>query len=247
MLENKEKPASFKLKRGGARNKRDRVSMCLTRGQCETAIAATLTAVSISLLPNRFITISWELGGLRPELTVQATGRFIKLVREWVQSQGHTTAWLWVQECGPVIGAHCHILLHVPPNLDWEFRSRPRAWVTKILNGHYVRGALQSKRFTFAPRRGEPSSIYIAELLGRLHYMLKCTPRRFESELGLASHGRVTWGQRQKVIGKRVGVWQGWRRVGSPELCLQLAVPSQSSPQDAFRCHAVAKPPSCRK
>lgn len=163
MLENKEKPASFRLKRGGARNKRDRVSLCLTRGRCETAIAATLRAVSSSLPPNRFVTISWELGGVAPETAVKATGRFIKLFREWIRSQGYEATWLWVQEYGSVIGAHCHILLHVPPDLDWEFRGGPKTWVKHILGGVYVRGVLQTKRFSFAPRKGDPSNAYVAD------------------------------------------------------------------------------------
>lgn len=84
------------------------------------------------------------------------------------------------------------------------------------------------------------------ELLGRLHYMLKCAPRHFESELGLDFYGRVIWGQRQKVIGKRLGVWQGWKEAGSCAISL-LAALSQTELQGAPQYHIVAKPPSYRK
>lgn len=207
--------------RGGARNKSDRTSYELTFKQCQTALGAAKEALAISLPPNRFITISWEIGGISPRQAVTATGKFIKMAREWIQAQGFQTTWLWVQEYGQVVGAHSHILLHVPPELSWEFRLRPKRWVTQILGGRYVKGVLHTKRFGSGSSTCQVGSAYMAELYGYIHYMLKCSPSAFERDLGLAFSGRVQWGQRQRVIGKRLGVWQGWRKAKSDRLRLQ--------------------------
>lgn len=207
-----DEPRRPRLKRGGARNRADRVSTQLTRSQCEKAIAACEAAIAVSRPPNRFITISWQLGGICPSNAVHATSKFIALARGWIESQGYKTAWLWVQEHGRRIGAHCHILLYVPPELDSLFSMRPRLWVKKILGGKYVKGSLLTRRLYFAPRKGPISDAYRAELNGRVHYLLKCAPAELETQLGCAFWSVVKWGKKEPVIGKRLAVWQGWKK-----------------------------------
>ena len=201
-----------KLQRGGARNCGRRVSYELTRRQAELAINACKAAIQAGRFPNRFITIAWDQGGIDPSRSVPATGDFVAMASRWFKSQGHPTAWIWVQECGGTLGAHCHLLLHVPPELDPLFRGLPLKWVKSLLPGKYRSGVIQSKRILNAPRKGEENLAYQPELQGRLHYMLKCTPEKYEDELGLLGWSLVRWGKRQRVIGKRLGVWQGWKK-----------------------------------
>lgn len=208
----KEGSGGIRLKRGGARNRSDRVTLQLSLNQCKTAFAACHAALTASMPLNRFITISWELGGVAPKRSGQATGQFIKMAREWMASHGFKTTWMWVQECGDVIGAHCHILMHVPPILDPLFRSKPRSWVKRVLGGRYVGGVLLTKRLLHAPRAGRVSDAYRAEIHGRIHYMLKCAPAQFEPNLDVHGWSVVSWGKKQLVFGKRLCVWQGWRR-----------------------------------
>lgn len=203
----------IQLKQGGARNTANRLSYELTLNQSSLAIAACQAAIREGLLPNRFITISWEHGGINPSGSVKATGEFVAMANRWIRSQGCRTAWIWVQECGRTLGTHCHLLLHVPSELDPLFRGMPLKWVKSILPGKYVSGVIQSKRILNAPRQGHESLAYQPELQGRLHYMLKCTPMKYEVELGLLGWSLVRWGEQQKVTGKRLGVWQGWRSV----------------------------------
>lgn len=209
-----------RLRRGGARNTRLRTSQMLTEKQCRDAIEATRASIAANLPPNRFITIAWEKGEKPPEDAVSATGQFVKLASDWLREQGHKTAWVWVQEWGAVTGAHCHILLHVPPELDLFFRVRPRRWVRHILGGRYIPGVIQSKRLYYAPKSGSTSLAYLAELRARLHYMLKCASPEVETRVGALGWGRAHWGQRGQVFGKRLGVWQSWRRYSGSDIKL---------------------------
>ncbi|MBL0769572.1 hypothetical protein JI743_12215 [Sphingopyxis sp. DHUNG17] len=121
--------------------------------------------------------------------------------------------WAWVQEGSSRFGQHVHILLHVPPLLDPLFRSMPLRWTKANLPGPYVAGVLQTQRLKFSG--GVNSHAYKAELLGKLHYMLKTAPAELESIVGLAGHGHKQWGQSCLVIGKRVGVWQHRKSVAA--------------------------------
>ena len=100
-------------------------------------------------------------------------------------------------------GAHCHILLHVPQELDPLFRPMPRRWVSKVLDGRYVHGVLQSQSLRTRRVTGSNPASYEAELMGKLHYMLKCAPAVLEGDLGMAAWGHVDWGGSCLTFGKR--------------------------------------------
>ena len=157
---------------------------------------------------NRFVTISWETGGLGPKASVWATGRFVTLARQWMRARGYPMPWLWVQEWGRFKGAHCHFMLHVPPELDELFGRMPRQWVKLIAGRDLPRGTLQTLRLSSARTIDIAPGAYQAELFGRLHYMLKCAPAAIESKLGMTGWGNVTWGQTCPVFGKRAAVSQ---------------------------------------
>ena len=125
-----------------------------------------------------------------------------------MRHHGYRMPWVWVQECGKVFGQHAHILLHVPAELEELFRTMPLPWVKVILSGRYVTGTVDSRRLASAYNAQRNPWQYEAALLGKLNYMLKCSPPQNEADLGLLGYGHKPWGDQSYVIGKRAGAWQ---------------------------------------
>lgn len=202
-----------RLKRGGARNRADKISWQLDEHDCRKVLDRSFDAWEAGFPLNRFITLAWGLAGIDATQAVWFTGQFINRAREWMRSHGYPTLpWVWVQECGDTFGQHAHILLHVPPELDLLFRTMPRRWAKGLIGGRYITGTVDTKRLPPAGPSGGALSQYEAALLGRLHYMMKCAPKPIEEALGMIGWGHKDWGQSSRVIGKRAGVWQ--RRKG---------------------------------
>lgn len=197
-----------RLKRGGARNRRDRVSWQLDEDQCRKIIDRSFDAWDAGQPLTRFITLAWGKGGIDADRAVWATGQFIDRAREWMRHHGHPMPWVWVQETGDTFGQHAHILLHVPAELNELFRPMPRRWVKAILQGRYVSKTVQSQRLAGGSAIRVNPMRYEAALRGKLHYMLKCAPAPLEAALELRGWGDKPWNQRTRVIGKRAGVWQ---------------------------------------
>jgi len=197
-----------RLKRGGARNRRDRVSWQLDERQCRKVIDRSFDAWDAGQPLTRFITLAWGWAGIDAERAVWATGEFIDRAREWMRHHGHPMPWVWVQETGDTFGQHAHILLHVPAELADLFRPMPRRWAKAILAGRYVGKTVQSQRLAGSSAIAANPARYRAALLGKLHYLLKCAPAPLEFALELHGWGNKPWAQRTRVIGKRAGVWQ---------------------------------------
>lgn len=200
------------LKRGGARNYADRESWQLKEVQARRIIAASQAACQEGLPFNRFITIAWGIAGVDGRDATKATGTFIKYARDWITYYGGAMPWVWVQEYGARLGQHAHILSHVPAELDLTFRVMPRRWVTSIAGGKYPKGLINTQKLSAANTLEANPMVYEAQLAGKLHYMLKCTPARLEADLGLGQWAMKPWGQSGPVIGKRAATWQGWGR-----------------------------------
>ncbi len=192
-----------RLQRGGKRLDGERVTAQLKRAQCHNLIDATVRASDAGQPFNRWITLLWEKGGIAARDNVKATGRFVKLASDWARQHGYRLIWAWVQEWGPVNLAHVHLLLYVPPELNWQFQNMPLRWVKQILPGRYVTGVLDSRRpdKTLGHRRW---------LWGKVHYMLKCAPAELEGQLGMTGLGPKPWGQQCQTFGRRLSIWQGW-------------------------------------
>ncbi|RDC60872.1 hypothetical protein HME9302_02088 [Alteripontixanthobacter maritimus] len=114
-----------------------------------------------------------------------ATGNFVKLARDLSTARDQLMPGAWVQECGKRFGQYCHLLLHVPPELDQLFRPMPLRWVKGILPGRYWADTLQSQKLGAARSVQDNPAAYEVELKGKLHYMLKRAPERLGSPLGL--------------------------------------------------------------
>ncbi len=192
------------LARGGARNCADSTSYQLTERQCRQLIDAAYQAEALGQPFNRFITLLWECGGIDGRDNVKVTGQFIKLASDWARRHGYKLKWAWVQEWGSFNGAHVHILLHVPPNLDPIFRPMPLRWTKRLLPAEYISGVIECQKLGFA--NNAPARE--ADIMGKIHYMLKCAPVAFEGKLGMVGRGYTDWGKSCMVTGKRLARWQ---------------------------------------
>jgi len=193
---------------GGARRRRGEESTSLTLRQCRAIIEGASRASAAGSPFNRFITLLWERGGLAGADATAATRAFVKLASDWMRSPGRRLRWAYVHEWGAKNGAHAHVLLHVPPELDSAFSHMPRRWGTSILPGRYVAGVVKS---IIIPGAHTPDDVswdfYGRSLTARIHYMLKAAPAEMEAELGISEWGRSRWGQSSRVFGKRAGTW----------------------------------------
>lgn len=191
------------LRRGGARNRADRISHTLTEAQCFALIDAAERALEVGRPFNRFVTILWERGGIASGENAGTTGRFVKLASDWARRRGYRLPWAWVQEHGPVNGAHVHMLLHVPPDLDPLFRPMPLRWVKHLLPGRYVPSVLQCQKIAGGRYYSATPDLYRMNLERKLEYMLKAS----SGEIAARFTGR--WLPRGCIVqGKRAGVWQ---------------------------------------
>lgn len=202
------------LKRGGARNRADRISWQLSESQCRTMLNRSYDAWQAGQPMSRFITLAWGKAGIEASDAVRLTGQFVAKAREWMLSHGYPMPWVWVQERGDAFGQHAHILLYVPAELDLLFRPMPMRWTKPIARQGYGKGVVQSQRLAPAYACEANPRAYEAVLLGKLSYMMKCAPAVLELKLGMVGWGHKEWGQSSRVIGKRAGAWQRRRGEG---------------------------------
>lgn len=167
-------------------------------------------ALKIGRPYNRFITLLVEEGGFHEREAAAATRAFIKLVADWLRKKGGRLCWTYSLEWGPRHRTHAHILLHVPPGLNKEFRLMPRRWAKHLLP-LAITGAAISKRIRGANAPdGVSTDLYDRELWADLYYLMKAAPEALEEPLGMVGKGRpgIRWGQSSLVFGKRSGSWQ---------------------------------------
>ena len=194
------KPPPHGKRRGGARNRADRESHGLTARQIANLMAAVLMASQIGLPLNRFITLHWEAAGLRLDDMATATGRFLGLLSKWLGRRGHRTAWIWVHENGGNEGAHCHLLVHVPPDCVGDLTAAQKRWLRKITGGPYRASVVKS--VPIGRRLGLEASnpnLHLANLETVTAYVIKQTDT--VTTLGFHQPGG-------RVIGKRCGTSQ---------------------------------------
>ena len=196
--------SSNSTRRGGARNRADRASHALTTAQIANLQAAECHAKKIGLPFNRMITIHWEGAGIPLAGMASATGRFTDLMSKTLARHGSGTAWLWVHESGDGKGGHCHMLVHVPPDLVSRLTSLQRGWLRRITGQPYRARVIHSK--PIGARLGLEtgnSDLHAANLQAALAYVLKGASAEAASQFGLE---RLEPGGR--IIGKRCGTSQ---------------------------------------
>lgn len=161
-------------RRGGARNRADRVSYALTLKQVGNLTAAARHAEAIGLPFTRMITIHWEGAGVPLPDLPKATGRFVDLLTKGLARHGSRTAWLWVHENGDGKGAHCHLLVHVEPSLVPVISRLQKRWLRLIGGNPYRTGVIKSRPIggRLGLETGNPD-LHATNLNVALEYLLK--------------------------------------------------------------------------
>lgn len=193
-------PASW----GGARNRADRASDCLTLKQAESVIAAIQASGSIGLPLNRHLTLHWGCYGISDADAGKATGDFLKLAGQFLRSKRQPFAFVYVRENDSGDGSkgpHTHFLLHVPPAIAPRFVAMQRRWLRIVTGKAYRRNAMRTARIGRSVTAATASpAFYAVNLAVVAHYILKAAEPAAVSVLGLSrapEYGRV--------IGKRAG------------------------------------------
>lgn len=183
---------------GGARNRRDRTSLHLSRKQCEGLIAAADFAERTGLAFNRHWTVHYEGAGVADCDAPQFIGRLLKLAKGYATRKLGAFTAVWVRENGEGKGGHVHILMHLPPGRTLRGRTgkwirlaggTSRAKVSKVVS---IGGALLS-----ADMRSEHYRHNVATVLA---YVLKGADRDTGEALSLPRSG-----EGGLIIGKRCG------------------------------------------
>jgi hypothetical protein len=175
-------------------------SWWLTPAQTDNVTRACHYALRIGLPLNRSVTINWQAGGVQD--SVRASGRFLKLTRDWLHRRGSGFAYVWVRESGSRVGEHVHILLHVPAGLARRLSELQRRWL-KASGARLVKGLIKSRpvgRSYAASVSGVSDPCYLRNLSVALSYLCKQT-----------EHTQPQWSHRRSAAhsflrGKRCGV-----------------------------------------
>lgn len=195
------KPRIFR--RGGARNRKGKVSRFLTKAQVSCLAQAIFSAAQLGLPLNRFITIHWERAGVHEAKSAWATAQFLKYVRDWVAKKGLPFAYVWIRENDYGDGSkgdHVHILAHIPKGQSIG-RLQLR-WIKRITGRTYRKGVIKTARVggtanasIASPEHYNVNLLYVAE------YVLKGGSKAISEALAL---GR--WGDGGRIVGKRCGI-----------------------------------------
>lgn len=187
---------------GGARNRADRRSSCLTLAQCEGLIAAACHAERLGLRFNRHWTIHYQMAGIAEADAARFIGKLNKLVREYSTRNHGDYAAIWVRESGEGKGGHVHILMHLPARLS--LKGRTRLWV-RLAGGRCQSGVSYIRAVAgrlSAAESGAEQYAANAEIVR--HYLMKGAAIEVRKLLGLE---RFPCEQGQ-IIGKRCGTSQ---------------------------------------
>ena len=186
---------------GGARNHGDRESASIKALKAVELVEAAQRASAIGLPFNRHLTVHWAKARLTDREAAAATGRLIKLIRDWARKRGGDVAHAWVRENGPGKGSHTHILLHIPEGLSL---SLSRRWYRLATGwrGRVPKHAVKTVCIGGTARAGRSRSDWYQMNLARLlAYVLKGSNR--EAGLGL---GLDAWDEGGSIIGKRIAI-----------------------------------------
>ena len=166
-------------------------------------VCAAERAVALRTPFNRFVSINWAKVGIDDGHAAAATGRFIKLVSDWLRKRAHRLAWMWIRENdvdGHRKGTHVHILLHLPKGVG--IRGRTQQWVKLAARRPYRKRAIRSGQIRGAPTLEQVASpTYLINLAGLMAYVLKGVAADTAARLRLEEFGRGG-----RIIGKRCAV-----------------------------------------
>lgn len=192
---------------GGARNHASRTSDCIKLEAALELVEAARWAMTAGVPFNRHLTVHWAMGGIPDCQAAAATGRLIKLVRDWVKKRGGDFAHGWVREMGNHKGSHAHVLLHIPKDL--KLGHMTRRWVRSIA-GAAPRRAIMTRAIGGTRKAAfSGSDWYECNLAAVVAYVLKGVDAEAGEALGLDEFARGG-----RIIGKRVSISQNLRPAG---------------------------------
>lgn len=150
------------------------------------------------------ITFAWEMMGVPLAEMARATADVTDLISKALRRHGSATAWIWVHENGGKMGGHCHLLVHIPPELVPMITKLSKKWMRTICGQPYRKGALDAR--PIGGRLGVDTSnphFYAENMDKVLGYVLK----------GASSHAAAQFGLRRlkpggQIIGKRCSTSQ---------------------------------------
>ena len=189
---------------GGRRNVASRVSHSIKLTAALELVEAAQRASDLGLPYNRHVTIHWERGGVGDHQAAAATGKFIKLLSDWVRKRGGKSAYSWVRENGDGKGSHVHILLHLP--LGWHFGQMTRRWLKAIVGNPPTRMVKTDPIAGWSQAAFSGSDWYWANLAHVTGYVLKGVDPESGKLLDLDRSGCGG-----RIIGKRSSVSQNLR------------------------------------
>ena len=169
--------------------------------------AALKHSIHLGRAPNRHMTINWEAAGVSDPIV--ATGKLMKLMRDGARRHNLDHTYIWVRECGRIVGEHVHIMFYLPSHLTEWFKSRKAGWL-KLCGAKRTKGA--SKTVIIRGSTGtlgiSPTSnnLFAVNLQRVADYILKHCSLEVQEVLGISGKGRC------ELAGKRVSISQNLHR-----------------------------------
>lgn len=193
---------------GGARNRRDRVTIALSQSHAEGMLQAMAVADLAGMPLTRHWTVDYERAGIADRDGAAFIGRLLALCGRYARTKGGSFAAVWVREVGVRNGAHVHIAFHLPRG--WRLGYLTRRWV-KAAGGRYSKGVSHIRPIGGSLNCAWTSPTLYRENLERLgNYLTKGSDAAVAAELGLEllKPGRA-------IVGKRWGRTQNLKLVKS--------------------------------
>jgi hypothetical protein len=148
------------------------------------------------------VTVHWEKQGIADERAAWATGRFIKLMSDYIGSKGGRIAYAWVRENGDGKGSHVHILIHLPRGRG--IGQKARGWIGRITRKPYQTGAIDTRRIAgTADACWTAPALHRTNLATALSYVLKGASAEARAALPIW-HAEIGG----RIIGKRCSTSQ---------------------------------------
>jgi hypothetical protein len=178
-------------------------SDAITTAAVMAVFAALQHARHLGLSPTYLITIDWQRAGTTD--TIEATGRFLKLLKDAARARGWRTSHIWVREIGAVMGDHVHILVHLPPEAKGWLAKNKAAWL-KQCGAKRGKGISKTRQIVGRPLSIEveypTAELYAANIAAVARYVLKHCDPVVAGALGIRARGPCT------LLGKRVSISQ---------------------------------------
>ncbi len=187
---------------GGARNRADRVSDCLSDKDVAKLIAAADFALATDRVFQRHWTVHYGKAGIGPAQGARFVRHLLKQVGQQAQREGGALTAIWVRECASDKGEHVHILMHLPAAM--RLHGRTRRWIENA-GGTWQPGV--SKVTLVAGRLNKiganNSPVWVENAANVVDYLLKAASEETGDRLGLQRAGRGG-----RITGKRCGATQ---------------------------------------